>query len=126
MNLELELTQEFNQVLKQEEDFWKLKSRVNWLNEGDSNTRFFHTTTLNRRRRNQIIALENNNGTWVYDLPSLIELTFDFFNTMSCILLEEVSYPKSVINTIDITTIIPIDLGRSPISEEIKRAVFSV
>lgn len=55
-NLNEELIKEHNYLLKVEEDFWKLRSRVIWLNDGDANTRFFHTTTLNKRQRNKIIV----------------------------------------------------------------------
>lgn len=48
-NLEHQLLIKFKQILKLEEDFWKLKSRIYWLNDGDSNTYFFHLSTLNRR-----------------------------------------------------------------------------
>lgn len=50
---------DFNEILKREEDFWKLKSRVQWLGEGDANTKFFHTTTTTRRRRNRISGLND-------------------------------------------------------------------
>lgn len=50
MELENKLIVEFNNILKSEEDYWKLRSRINWLNQRDANTNFFHTTTLNRRR----------------------------------------------------------------------------
>ncbi|XP_019231008.1 PREDICTED: uncharacterized protein LOC109211873 [Nicotiana attenuata] len=39
LQLENDLNEELNSILKNEEDFWKLKSRINWLNEGDANTR---------------------------------------------------------------------------------------
>lgn len=52
------LISEFNLFLKMEEDFWKLKLRINWINEGDANTKFFHTSTLIRRWENHIISLK--------------------------------------------------------------------
>lgn len=52
-NLENSLIQEYNLLLKMEEDYWKLKSHINWLSEGEFNTHFFHITTLNKKKKKQ-------------------------------------------------------------------------
>lgn len=36
----------------------KQKSRMRWINEGDSNTKFLHSCIQERRRRNHILFLE--------------------------------------------------------------------
>ncbi|XP_026422706.1 uncharacterized protein LOC113318700 isoform X3 [Papaver somniferum] len=38
------------------------KSRIDWLKDGDLNTKIFHTSTLVRRRRNSINLLKDNAG----------------------------------------------------------------
>uniref|UniRef100_A0A2N9GZ20 DUF4283 domain-containing protein n=1 Tax=Fagus sylvatica TaxID=28930 RepID=A0A2N9GZ20_FAGSY len=65
--LEKSLRMEYGNILKLEEDFWALKSRVGWVVEGDRNTKFFHTTTLVRRRYNKIVRIRNNMGDWIVD-----------------------------------------------------------
>lgn len=50
-----------------EDDYWKLRSRIMWLNEGDANTSYFHITTTNIKRRNKIICYKDNNGQWIQD-----------------------------------------------------------
>ncbi|XP_062028431.1 uncharacterized protein LOC133744315 [Rosa rugosa] len=54
IKLEAELIHEYDVICEQENLFWRQKSRDKWLKDGDRNTRFFHLTTLVRRRRNKI------------------------------------------------------------------------
>lgn len=49
---EINLKKEMGLILKQEEVYWKQRSRVTWLREGDENTRFFHAVANGRRNRN--------------------------------------------------------------------------
>ena len=65
--IEKKLKEDYFNILKIEEDFWALKSRVGWVVEGDRNTKFFHTSTLVRRRANKIIRLRNSVGEWITD-----------------------------------------------------------
>lgn len=61
-DLEKILTKEFISILRQEHEFWRLKSRITWLDEGDANTKFFHNSTLNKRIRNRVNAINDNSG----------------------------------------------------------------
>ncbi|XP_077249093.1 uncharacterized protein LOC143888523 [Tasmannia lanceolata] len=56
------IREKFIQIAKQEESLFHQKSRVNWLNLGDSNTEFFHSAMSMRRNQNQIQAIEDQNG----------------------------------------------------------------
>lgn len=46
------------------ESIMKQKSRIKWLQEGDSNTRFLHSTVKRRRWRNNIHGIESQ-GEWI-------------------------------------------------------------
>ena len=48
------LKSELNVLLDREEQMWHQRSRVQWIKSGDKNTRFFHGTATNRKRRNFI------------------------------------------------------------------------
>ncbi|XP_075099921.1 uncharacterized protein LOC142176378 [Nicotiana tabacum] len=80
--LEAKLQQDFSVILRSEEDFWKLKSRVNWLSEGDANTKFFHISILNRRRRNRIISLEDEVGTNIQDPNDIKNTILNYVTTI--------------------------------------------
>ncbi|KAF8104398.1 hypothetical protein N665_0172s0030 [Sinapis alba] len=48
---------------RMEEEYWRTKSRVLWLQAGDKNTRFFHAKTKQRRNFNRIIHIQDEAGT---------------------------------------------------------------
>ncbi|KAK3021135.1 hypothetical protein RJ639_045908 [Escallonia herrerae] len=62
-NLHITLDEE----LKKEESMWMEKSKYQKILEGYLNTRFFHLTTIVRRRRNAIECIKNNEGVWIAD-----------------------------------------------------------
>ena len=65
IQLEKSLIDEYNLIMQQEEEYWTLKSRLNWAAYGDSNTSFFHVSMLVRRHRNKIRMLKNSVGEWI-------------------------------------------------------------
>ena len=70
---------DFSNALKAEEMFWKQKSRVFWLREGDRNTKFFHALTKQRRARNKITQLQDVNGNIVEDEEGLVAIATSYF-----------------------------------------------
>ncbi|KAH7844186.1 hypothetical protein Vadar_025275 [Vaccinium darrowii] len=79
-SLKWQLKQEWDK----EEMFWKQKSRVNWLQNGDKNTRFFHASVKQRRSINRISGIKNSNGVWTSE-PQEIQTEFrQYFSSIFC------------------------------------------
>ncbi|CAJ2673212.1 unnamed protein product [Trifolium pratense] len=57
-----ELVTKFWEQLHFKENLIHQKSRTKWIQEGDSNTRYFHACIKGRRRRNQIVFLKKGNS----------------------------------------------------------------
>ncbi|XP_013630055.1 PREDICTED: uncharacterized protein LOC106335920 isoform X2 [Brassica oleracea var. oleracea] len=57
-NTEAELSLQY----RLEEEYWRTKSRIQWLQAGDRNTRFFHSKTKQRRSYNRIIHISDEEG----------------------------------------------------------------
>ena len=65
VNLEKKLRVEFLELVKLEEEFWAMKSRILQLVEGDKNTTFYHTVALVCRRRNHNLCIKDRMGNWI-------------------------------------------------------------
>ncbi|XP_061993650.1 uncharacterized protein LOC133711562 [Rosa rugosa] len=82
INLEAGLIQDYENIRDQENLFWRQKSRDKWLLDGDRNTRFFHLTTLIRRKKNKIEGLFDSHGAWFTDSESMKNISVDFFTDL--------------------------------------------
>ncbi|GER33343.1 reverse transcriptase [Striga asiatica] len=46
-----------------EEQFWRQKARISWLQNGDKNSKYFHAQTAQRRKINSITKIHKEDGT---------------------------------------------------------------
>ncbi|XP_074290774.1 uncharacterized protein LOC141617477 [Silene latifolia] len=56
------LVAEIATLWRQEEQYWRQRSRALWLADGDRNTKFFHNRAGERKRKNYIGMLVDDNG----------------------------------------------------------------
>jgi hypothetical protein len=61
------LKQQLEERYKKEEILWRQKSRVQWLKEGEKNTKLFHRSMMHRRYVNHITKLEYDQGNPIMD-----------------------------------------------------------
>lgn len=102
------------------EILWKQKSLELWLKEGDRNTKFFHLSTIIKRRHNNIDAINLEDNNWVMSSNQIRQLLFNSFkNTFA---EEEVSFPEHLDNLISpcISVEENLKLCNVPSPEEIK------
>jgi hypothetical protein len=63
--LEISLKVDLDNLLVKEETLWRSKSKESWPTCKDLNTKYFHISTLIRRRSNAINFLKLDYGVWV-------------------------------------------------------------
>lgn len=73
---------ELYELWKQEELYWKVRSRVTWLNHGDKNSKFFHSSTIQRRMTNRISRIKDEDGNWVTGNEDIQGCFVEFFKSL--------------------------------------------
>lgn len=68
-----------NVLLLHEETYWKQRAKNYWLAEGDTNTKFFHATASARKRTNQIVFLENDQGEQLQNHEDMCQVVKGYF-----------------------------------------------
>lgn len=87
---ELEMKWQLCAAYREEEIYWRQKSRAIWLKEGNRNTKYFHAKTKKRRARNRIIKLKNSMGQLVETEDEIEQVAVEYFSN-----LFETSNPSS-------------------------------
>ncbi|XP_020704572.1 uncharacterized protein LOC110115630 [Dendrobium catenatum] len=59
--------------------WWKQREKVRWIEEGDGNTRFFHSMASAKRRTNSINSLKLSDGNVVSEQSEILKGMHEFF-----------------------------------------------
>ncbi|XP_061993936.1 uncharacterized protein LOC133711869 [Rosa rugosa] len=71
-----------NELLTINETYWRQRSRIQWLKEGDRNTPFFHRRASNRRSRNKVTGITNEEGMWTSDPDQISETLVRYYENI--------------------------------------------
>jgi hypothetical protein len=69
-------------LLRQEEETWGHKSRLNWVASSDRNTKFFHAYANSRKQINTIWEMTKEDGTMVSSNQDLQKEAVGFFRNI--------------------------------------------
>ncbi|CAA7020953.1 unnamed protein product [Microthlaspi erraticum] len=122
----LQLKWDLCSAFRDEELYWKQKSRVTWLREGDMNTKFFHATTKQRRARNRITKLKRSDGTWAETEDDIEHVATAYFQNLFTS-SQPADFDEALrYVTAQVTTDMNQALTKPPTNEEIKQAIYDI
>ncbi|KAL5544765.1 hypothetical protein UlMin_008549 [Ulmus minor] len=82
------------------EQYWKQRSRVSWLRDRDKNTKFFHRKASNRRFKNEILGIYDENGCWQTEVGLVKSVFRDYFTAIFSSSNPSLELIKKVIDSI--------------------------
>ncbi|KAJ6974535.1 hypothetical protein NC653_030590 [Populus alba x Populus x berolinensis] len=123
---ERSLASRYMQLCKDEEAFFKQRSRIQWLQLGDKNTAFFHKSLLHRQTRNIIHMLQDELGNTITDEQEIGQLATTYYEQLLSAtpspLAEDITslYSTNISDTARCMANLPIT------NDDIKNALFSI
>lgn len=121
-----EINSKLLKTYKDEENFWRQKSRQLWLSLGDANTGYFHASTKGRKAKNRQTVLEDEDRLPCYEEEHISEVLCKYYSQLFT------SIPAEGNNTVQealapcITDKQNETLIQLPSSKEIKVATFAI
>jgi hypothetical protein len=105
---------------------WRQRSRVQWLAEGDRNTRFFHLRASKRKKKNRICRLKRPDGNYAEADQEMADMTTAFYENLYT--SEGVENMNEVINVIPtkVTAEMNNMLLKQISGDEVKAALFQM
>lgn len=75
----LEVSKKLDGLLLIQEIYCHQRSRVSWLKHGDKNTKFFYSKASQRRRRNFIQGIRDQQQVWVEEINVIARVATNYF-----------------------------------------------
>ncbi|KAG2706415.1 hypothetical protein I3760_05G103200 [Carya illinoinensis] len=113
---------EVQKWLENDELIWKQRSRVQWLRDGDCNSKYFHSKASTRKRKNTIVQLKDDSGNWKNGAQMDVLITYYFQNLFSA--TDQVEMTE-VLSSIDmkVTTDMNVELLKPFVAKEVEDAL---
>ena len=73
---------DLNIWLEKEDDIWRQRSRINWLQSGDRNTSFFHAKASARQKKNFIEGILDENEVWQEDEEKVADVMVKYYEEL--------------------------------------------
>ena len=65
-----------------DEVWWAQRSRASWLQYGDKNTKFFHQKVTQRRDKNWVDRIQDDEGRWYEEEEDIAHVMTTFFQEL--------------------------------------------
>ncbi|KAL0008304.1 hypothetical protein SO802_009806 [Lithocarpus litseifolius] len=114
---------ELSVLYEKEEKMWHQHSLIQWLKSGDKNTKFFHGSATQRRRKNFVKGLKDDNEVWHEDEDTFSGLLNEYYFKL-CSSSNPYDFER-ILDGVDavVAEEIRIDLARPYTSEEVDAAI---
>ena len=76
------LERQIDDLLIDEEIYWRQRSRAVWLQEGDKNTKFFHSKASARKRKNWISGIVDENNRWSEKAEDIERMFCEYYHNL--------------------------------------------
>lgn len=121
-----ELRKKLDEAYKDNEVYWRQKSRIQWLHEGDKNTEFFYASTVQRRKFNRLDQLEKEDGGYYNSEEEMVGEISECFSTLftSANSFDWIDSLNDIPSTV--TESMNSNLIKSVEHEEIEQSIFSM
>ncbi|KAL4581753.1 hypothetical protein LXL04_006281 [Taraxacum kok-saghyz] len=117
---------EFIKALSEEESLFRQKAKLNWLKDGDRNTKYYHKVIKEKQNRNRLKSITD--GEWiVHGADKVTEVALDYFSDFlgKSRDMEPISSPNDLF-TNTLSTDEANWMIRPVNDEEIKQALFDI
>ncbi|KAH0672952.1 hypothetical protein KY284_024039 [Solanum tuberosum] len=116
----------FTRFLKIQDKVMFQKARVKWLEEGDTNSTFFHNVIKDKNKRLSIHKIKDQDGNWVEGTTQVATAAVNYFSNL--FKAEDIDENNDIFIVIDrvVTREDSISLTSLPSIQELKDVVFSI
>ncbi|WMV39129.1 hypothetical protein MTR67_032514 [Solanum verrucosum] len=117
---------EFTRFLKIQEKVLSQKARIKWLEDGDTNSAFFHRVIKDKRKKHSIHKIKDQEGNWVEGTTQVVDVAVNFFTNL--FKAEPTEEDSNIFNLVERVVTIEDNNNLNSLStlQEIKNTIFSI